>query len=71
MILRRQLKQNSGQRVTIDWRLDAQTAGNAAIDVGEKWDVVSAYAFTEEIAVRGDGTAIQSRRAYRRDRDGI
>ena len=36
----RQLKRNSGQRVTIDWRLDAQKAGNAVIDVGEKRDVV-------------------------------
>ncbi len=42
----RQLKQDSGQRVTIDWRLDAQKAGNAVVDVGEKWDVVSAYAVT-------------------------
>jgi len=44
----RRLKHNSGQRVTIDWRLDAQTAGNAVINVGEKWDVVRAFAFTEE-----------------------
>jgi len=44
----RQLKRNSGQHVTIDWRLDAQKAGNAIIDVSEKWDVVRAYAFTEQ-----------------------
>ena len=44
----RQLKQDSGQRVTIDWRLNAQTAGNAVVDVGEKWDVVSAYAVAEQ-----------------------
>lgn len=44
----RLLKQNSGHRVTIDWRLDAHTAGNVAVDVGEKRNVVSAYAFTEE-----------------------
>jgi regulator of sigma E protease len=45
----RLLKQNSGHRVTIDWRLDAHTAGNVAVDAGEKRDVVSAYAFTEEV----------------------
>jgi len=44
----RQLKRNSNQRVTIDWRLDSQTAGNVIINVGEKWDVVRAFAFTEE-----------------------
>ena len=44
----RQLKRNSGHRVTIDWRLDAHTAGNVIIDVGEKRDVVRAYAFTEQ-----------------------
>jgi regulator of sigma E protease len=45
----RLLKQNAGGRVTIDWRLDTHTAGNVAIDVGNKRDVVSAYAFTEEV----------------------
>ncbi len=45
----RLLKRNSGQRVTIDWRLDAQKAGNTAINVGEKKDVVSAYAAAEDI----------------------
>ena len=45
----RLLKQNSGHRVTIDWRLDAHTAGNVAVNVGEKRDVVSTYAFTEEV----------------------
>ena len=44
----RQLKRNSGQHVTIDWRLDTQKTGNAIIDVGEKRDVVKAYAFTEQ-----------------------
>lgn len=44
----RRLKQNLNHRVTIDWRLDTHTAGNATIDVGEKQDVVSASAFTEE-----------------------
>jgi regulator of sigma E protease len=44
----RLLKQNSGHHVTIDWRLDAHTAGNVTVDVGEKRDVVSTYAFTEE-----------------------
>ena len=45
----RLLKRNSGQRVTIDWRLDGQTAGNTAINVGEKRDVVSAYASAEDV----------------------
>jgi len=45
----RLLKQNAGHRATINWRLDAHTAGNATVDVGEKRDVVSAYAFTEEV----------------------
>jgi regulator of sigma E protease len=45
----RLLKRNSGHRVTIGWRLDAHTAGNVTVDVGEKRDVVSAYAFTEEV----------------------
>ncbi len=45
----RLLKRNSGQRITIDWRLDEQTAGNTVINVGEKWDVVSAYASTREV----------------------
>jgi regulator of sigma E protease len=44
----RQLKRDSGQRVTIDWRVDSQTAGNAAVAVGEKGDVVSAEGFTEQ-----------------------
>lgn len=43
------LKQNAGSHVKIDWRLDAYTVGNVAIDVGNKRDIVSAYAFTEEI----------------------
>ncbi len=42
------MKRNSHQRVTIDWRLDSQKAGNTTVNVGEKWDVVSAYAFTEQ-----------------------
>ncbi len=44
----RQLKRNSGQHVTIDWRLDTQKAGNAIVDVGEKKDVVRVNAFTEQ-----------------------
>jgi regulator of sigma E protease len=30
----RQLRKNAGQRITIDWRLDEQTAGDIAVDVG-------------------------------------
>jgi regulator of sigma E protease len=44
----RRIKQNSNRHVTIDWRLDAHTAGNVTVNVGEKRDVVSTYAFTEE-----------------------
>ena len=44
----RQLKQNSRQHITINWRLNEQVAGSVAVEVGEKWDVVRAVAFTEE-----------------------
>jgi regulator of sigma E protease len=44
----RQLKRNSGQHVTVDWRLDTQKAGNAVVDVGEKRDVIRTYAFPEQ-----------------------
>ena len=70
----RLLKQNSGQRVTIDWRLDAQTAGNTIIDVGEKKDVVTAYAFVEqpvpfaelERLYKADGPVDAIRMGYKR-----
>jgi len=39
-----QLEKNAGQRVTIDWRLDEQIAGDVAIDVGDPNVLVSAYA---------------------------
>ena len=70
----RLLKRNSGHRVTIDWRLDAHTAGNVTIVVGEKQDVVSAYAFTEEVLpfaelerlYKADGPVDAIRMGYKR-----
>jgi regulator of sigma E protease len=37
----RELKKNAGHRTTIDWRLDDQTAGDIAIDVGGLQDIVA------------------------------
>ncbi|MGA2323240.1 MAG: site-2 protease family protein [Sedimentisphaerales bacterium] len=70
----RRLKQNSNQRITIDWRLDAQTAGNTIVDVGEKRDVVTAYAFVEqpvpfaelERLYKADGPVDAIRMGYKR-----
>jgi regulator of sigma E protease len=44
----RQLKRNSGQQVSIDWRIDEQKAGNTVVSVGEKWDVVMAYTVPQQ-----------------------
>jgi regulator of sigma E protease len=44
----RELKKNAGQRVTIDWRLDDQTAGNIAIDVGRQQDIVAVRAYFKQ-----------------------
>jgi regulator of sigma E protease len=41
----RELKKNAGQRVTIDWRLNDQTAGDIAVDVGRQQDVVAVRAY--------------------------
>jgi regulator of sigma E protease len=37
----RELKKNAGHRTTIDWRLDSQTAGDVAIDVGGLKDIIA------------------------------
>jgi regulator of sigma E protease len=50
----RQLKRASGQRVTIDWRIDEQKAGNTVINVGEKWGVVKADGMPREILPLAD-----------------
>ena len=43
-----ELKKNAGQKVTIDWRIDAQKAGDVAIEVGTKEQVVAAQAIPKE-----------------------
>jgi regulator of sigma E protease len=45
----RELKKNAGQRITIDWRIDEQNAGNAAIEVGRNEQVVTALAVPKQI----------------------
>jgi len=44
-----QLQANAGQRVTIDWRLNEQVAGNVAVDVGEEKGIVKVHSFLEQI----------------------
>jgi regulator of sigma E protease len=44
----RELKKNADQRVTINWRLNDQTAGNVAIDVGKQQDVVDVRAYFKQ-----------------------
>ena len=45
----RELKKNAGQRITIDWRIDEQNAGNTAIEVGSREQVVTALAVPKQI----------------------
>jgi len=45
----KQLEQNSGQRVTIDWRLDEEVAGNIAVDVGKQEGLVVYPYFKEPV----------------------
>jgi regulator of sigma E protease len=45
----RQLKKNVGQRVTIDWRIDEQKAGNTTIEVGENEHVATIRAVPKQI----------------------
>jgi regulator of sigma E protease len=44
----RQLERNAGQRVTIDWRLNEQSAGNAAIDIGKNIGTPAMRAYLKE-----------------------
>ncbi len=44
-----QLKRNSQQRVTIDWRLDDQKAGNTIIEVGDTRGIVRAFPAQKEM----------------------
>jgi regulator of sigma E protease len=44
----RQLERNAGQRVTIDWRLNEQNAGNAAIDIGKNIGMPAMHAYIAE-----------------------
>jgi regulator of sigma E protease len=45
----RELKKNAGQRVTIDWRVDEQKAGNTAIETGKAQDIVTVATIPEQM----------------------
>lgn len=45
----RELKQNAGHRIAIDWRVDEQNAGNTAIDVGGQEQIVTARTMSRQI----------------------
>jgi regulator of sigma E protease len=50
----RQLRQNAGQRVTIDWRLDDKIAGDAAVDAPGEGEIVAVRALFEQPAPFAD-----------------
>jgi regulator of sigma E protease len=45
----RELKKNAGERVTVDWRIDEQTAGDAFVDVPEDKKVADVVATPKQI----------------------
>jgi regulator of sigma E protease len=70
----RQLKKNAGQRVTIDWRINKQNAGNTAIETGLRGQIVTAPAMPKQIVpfkqlvrlYKADGPVEAMRMGYKR-----
>ena len=44
----RELKKNAGQRITIDWRIDEQNAGDAVIEVEKNEKIAEVRALTKQ-----------------------
>lgn len=44
----REIKKYPGERITIDWRLDQETAGNVALDVGADGEFITVKSFIAE-----------------------
>ena len=45
----RELSRHRGERITIDWRIDDQNAGDAVVDVGEDEKIVAVQATPRQI----------------------
>ncbi len=70
----KQLKKNAGQRITIDWRIDEQNAGNTAIETGLEGQIVTATAIPNQVVpfrqleqlYKADGPVEAMRMGYKR-----
>ena len=49
----RELKKNAGQRITVDWRLDEQNAGDTVVEMGENEQIAEVAAMPRQIVPFG------------------